>query len=173
MTLDHDGPIIEIGPDGIVRDVTPRQDDDAPNFSQDAQQSEADQGATASGLGDEPVAVVVKRRGGPRPGSGRPRKTEVHEAPIAAAERRIGDHLPEVIDSLLELALGVTVEEPDGNGGVRVYRRPPNYRACSYLIDRVMGKPTDKREVTGAVAVATLGELLQQRDARAKGRRGA
>lgn len=169
MSLPEDGPIIEIGPDGVVRDV-PRTVHPGDSAEPSAEPNEEKRGDGADlGLVEVPKK---SRHGGARPGAGRKPAAERHATPVLDAERRIAEHLPEVIDSLMELAMGVTVEEPDGNGGVRVYKKQPHYRACQYLIDRVMGRPTDKREVTGAVAVATLGELLQQRDARQKGQRG-
>ena len=46
------------------------------------------------------------QNGGKRPGAGRPRKAVAHATPIAAAERRLCDHLPELIDNMLKLACG-------------------------------------------------------------------
>jgi hypothetical protein len=43
------------------------------------------------------------------------------------------------------LAAGVWVEEPSITGRV-VYQKPPDYKAIAYLIDRIMGKPTDRKE---------------------------
>ncbi len=102
-------------------------------------------------------AEKVKTRGpngGARPGAGRKRKRDKNGTAIEQAERRIRDRLPEVIDAMFDLALGVTVEEVDDAGGVRVYRRPPNQKAAAYLIDRIMGKPTERQEQEHAGGLA-------------------
>jgi hypothetical protein len=44
--------------------------------------------------------------GGPRAGAGRPNKTELHEKPIARAEKKFADKLPQIADKVLELAAG-------------------------------------------------------------------
>lgn len=100
--------------------------------------------------------IVVKKNGGARPGAGRKPLAEKYapaiskaEAQIAASLTRKKDGLPGIIDRMMELAHGVTVQEPDGEGGVRVYTKPPDFKACQYLIDRILGKPTQRNEVTG------------------------
>ena len=89
--------------------------------------------------------------GGPQPGAGRPRKVEKFARPIAAAERLIAsrlvtnkDGLPGIVDRMLELADGVTVQEPGPDGEQRIYTRPPDREAAKYLIDRILGKPTER-----------------------------
>lgn len=87
-----------------------------------------------------------------KPGrSGRKPKAEKYARPIAAAEKRIADHLPFIIDRLFELAEGVTVQETGSDGKERIYTRAPDYRAASYLVDRLMGKPAQsiEAEVSG------------------------
>ena len=84
--------------------------------------------------------------GGARPGAGRPRKRVKHAGAISRAEKQIVDRLPEVVGRLLELADGITVQEVDPDGGERVYTRPPDREAARYLVDRIMGKPTERRE---------------------------
>lgn len=42
---------------------------------------------------------------------------------------------------MFELASGVLVQGEGTNGEVKVYEKPPDYRAASYLMDRIMGKP--------------------------------
>lgn len=88
--------------------------------------------------------------GGPRPGSGRPRKREQHAGQIKKAEKRIADHLPELIDLQMELARGVLVEDVNPITGDRVvYKTPPDRAAGQYLINRILGRPTERREITG------------------------
>lgn len=80
-------------------------------------------------------------RGGTRPGAGRKVKAILYQSPIREAEGKIRDRLPWLVDRLMVLAEGVTVEEPTRDGAI-VYQRPPDRQACEYLIDRIMGKPT-------------------------------
>src|SRR4051812_13156048 len=44
--------------------------------------------------------------GGRRPGAGRKPRAEKHAQPVAAAEQRIRDRLPEILDNLFHLADG-------------------------------------------------------------------
>ena len=87
--------------------------------------------------------------GGARPGAGRPRKSEKHKGQIAKAEKRIADKLPEIADRLIELALGVWVEERDEEGVRNVYREPPDLKAVNIALERIMGKPRQAVEHSG------------------------
>ena len=80
--------------------------------------------------------------GGARVGAGRKPKSERFAVAINRAEKNIADKLPSLIGSLLELARGVSVEEIDKDGNAHVFTRPPDFKAASYLVDRIMGKPT-------------------------------
>lgn len=88
-------------------------------------------------------------RGGARPGAGRKPKREKYIGAVEQAERRIADRLPLLIDRMIELADGVSVEEVDKDGKRMVYLRPPDRQAAEYLINRVMGKPTERKEISG------------------------
>jgi len=88
------------------------------------------------------------RNGGARTGAGRKRKHDKHGTAIQQAEKRIRDRLPELIDRMFDLASGVLVEETGIDGRPYVYQRPPDYKAASYLIDRIMGRPTERKEHT-------------------------
>lgn len=79
---------------------------------------------------------------------GRPRTQAKHAGAIAKAEKRIADKLPWVVDKLLELGEGVVVQEM-GLTGPFVYQKPPDRDALKYLADRIMGKPTERHELTG------------------------
>jgi hypothetical protein len=83
--------------------------------------------------------------GGARPGAGRKRKSEKYSQPIAAAEDRIADRLPALVDHMMELAAGVTVREMTADGP-KVYTRPPDRQANEYLINRILGKPVEAVE---------------------------
>lgn len=88
-----------------------------------------------------------KQNGGARAGAGRKRIHDKNGTAIQQAEGKIRDRLPELIDRLFELADGVLVEEVDLAGRPRVYQRAPDYKSLVYLVDRVMGKPTERREL--------------------------
>lgn len=87
-------------------------------------------------------------------GPGRPAKKDKFAGAIAKAEKRIADRLPELLENMFELAAGVTVQEVQ-DGQLRVYTRAPDRQANEYLINRIMGKPTERQEVSG-----TNGEAL-------------
>lgn len=86
--------------------------------------------------------------GGAREGAGRKAKPDKFKVPIAKAEKRIADRLPWLIDQMMDLAEGVVVQEVDKDGNPRIYQRPPDYKAIAYLVDRIMGKPTERKELT-------------------------
>jgi hypothetical protein len=93
---------------------------------------------------------MADSRGGKRAGAGRPAgaKAKRHETRIAQAKERIAGKLPDLLDALFELAEGVTVQEVK-DGQTVVYTRPPDFKAASYLVDRVMGKPVQAVEASG------------------------
>lgn len=85
--------------------------------------------------------------GGARPGAGRKSNAEKYARPIAAAERKIADKLPDIVDRMLELAEGVRVLDVNMvTLEQSVYERPPDRQAIQYLVDRIMGKPKEKSE---------------------------
>lgn len=86
-------------------------------------------------------------KGGARPGAGRKRKAEKFEGQIQKAEGMIADRLPWLVDKAFELADGVYVEKPGLTGPI-IYQLPPDMGAIKYLLDRIMGKPTERRELT-------------------------
>ena len=86
------------------------------------------------------------QNGGARPGAGRPKTRDVHVSAVRKAEKKIRDRLPELIDNLLILADGVTVEEMTLEGETTVYRKPPCRQTNEYLVNRILGKPTEKIE---------------------------
>ena len=88
------------------------------------------------------------QHGGARPGAGRKPQPDKFKIPIAKAEQKIADKLPWLIDQAMELAEGVVIQEADKDGSPRIYQRPPDMNAIKYLVDRIMGKPTERRELT-------------------------
>lgn len=84
-------------------------------------------------------------RGGARPGAGRKPgafKRVVHATPIQIAEAKISERLPWLVDQLLILAEGVVIQKDDKLGRPVIYSAPPDRAAIEYLIDRILGKPT-------------------------------
>lgn len=102
------------------------------------------------------------QNGGARPGAGRKRKADKYHGRITEAEDRIADRLPQLIDNLIALADGVEVEEAMPNGGTRIYSRAPDYKANEYLINRIMGKPTERHEIESEGG--TIGFFLSRLD---------
>lgn len=113
--------------------------------------------------------------GGKRPGAGRPRKADRYAAPIAAAEDTIADQLPRLLKNMLKLANGgyyedevelapagvvttgsgefeskVFPDKPDDELVVVKKKRrkaAPDRKANEYLIDRILGRPTQAVEI--------------------------
>jgi hypothetical protein len=82
-------------------------------------------------------------------GPGRRPKAQTFARSIARAEKRIAASLPALIDNMLTLASGVLVEETDPvTQKTQVYRKPPDRQANEYLINRILGKPTERNDVT-------------------------
>ena len=107
----------------------------------------------------------MAENGGARPGAGRKPKDEKFKLPIAKAEKKIADKLPWLIDQALELAEGVVVQEVCKDG-LRIYQRPPDMNAIKYLVDRIMGKATERRELTldkplGEMTIDELKSILE------------
>jgi hypothetical protein len=96
---------------------------------------------------NSPGEPVPRKNGGARPGSGRKRKHDKFGTAIQQGEQKIADRLPLLIDRMFELADGVLVEEIDFTGKPFIYQKPPDYKALSYLIDRIMGKATERRVI--------------------------
>jgi hypothetical protein len=92
---------------------------------------------------------MANGHGGRRPGAGR-KRTRVELVPvIEEADLQIAGRLPHLIEKLFELAEGVNVQGCSLDGEEKVYTRPPCYKSLSYLVDRVMGRPTQATEVSG------------------------
>lgn len=80
----------------------------------------------------------------------------------AELERRIqlkvGDKIDYLCEKLFELADGVWIfsKSPDGTI-IKTYKREPDSKAIQYLIDRVVGKPTQQVETntqnTGVIQI--------------------
>lgn len=102
------------------------------------------------------MSGVAGRSGGVRPGSGRKPTAEKYKVPIGKAEAQIAAELPQLLQNLLTLAKGVHVEMSDSEGAAFVYQKPPDYKANEYLINRIMGKPTERQEIEADVAGAVL-----------------
>jgi hypothetical protein len=93
------------------------------------------------------------RRGGARPGSGRkPNPTTVVVNDFHRTARDlIGPRLPMLLEEVYALAMGVKMVDVDPKTGetTEYYTVPPDFRACEYLINRLLGKPREHQEVSG------------------------
>lgn len=87
-------------------------------------------------------------KGGARPGAGRPCKLDKYGGHVAAAEDRIADRLPELIDKAFELANGVEVQKLV-RGNAVVYSQPPSIGAIMFLFERIAGKVPQALEHSG------------------------
>jgi hypothetical protein len=94
---------------------------------------------------------MANGHGGARPGAGRKARADKHAGQIAAAEQKIADRLPDLVENLLILASGAWVQgdKCDDQGKPLVYLTPPDRSANVYLLDRILGKPTNRCEVSG------------------------
>ena len=118
---------------------------------------------------------MANGHGGARRGAGRPRKSEKYAGQIAAADDRIDDRLPRLLENLEQLANGgyQQVEEVRKPAGLifvgsgewatlafphlppetlvcveRTVRvAAPDRAANIYLVDRILGKPTQQIDV--------------------------
>lgn len=63
---------------------------------------------------------------------------------VSQAEKRIVEKLPDLVERMLELAEGVTIQDENRKGEPVVYKKPPDRQAAEYLIDIIM-KSVEKR----------------------------
>src|SRR3954471_1516522 len=107
--------------------------------------------AIAPGPGTD-LAKDGSRRGGARPGAGRKPKptTRIVNDVNRIARDKIGEWLPGLLDQLYALAVGVRMRDvrPDGSE-VEYYETARDRQACEYLVNRVLGKPTERQETSG------------------------
>ena len=76
--------------------------------------------------------------------------TRIRQEAMAEYRRRGCAMISELFEAQRELIIGVTVQEPDGKDGVRIYQRPPDRGAISDMVDRLGGKPAQSVEITGS-----------------------
>lgn len=100
---------------------------------------------------------MAGKNGGARPGAGRKPKAEKYQSDCEKAEEQIRKRLPDVIDKLFELANGVTVQKTESDGTTNVYTERPDFKAASYLVDRIMGRPeaTVKNKHEGKLTIVS------------------
>lgn len=114
--------------------------------------------------GDLKSQTKKSTHGGRRPGAGRKPKVELLAGPIERIKADIEELAPLVGPSLRELVEGIWVEETDRKGNHRVYQQPPNLGAIVEVINRTLGKVTEKHEVTGELnlLLGAVGEIKQR-----------
>lgn len=87
--------------------------------------------------------------GGARPGAGRKRKADKYQADINKAEKKIIDKLPQIVEAQIDLALGLkAVRFNEETQKEEVYTTIPDRQAGQYLINRIMGTPTQRINIT-------------------------
>ncbi len=94
-------------------------------------------------IAEQPTRSLPPRtRGGKRAGAGRPPKPVNATNLSLRADHRIGDHLPQLLSTLIDLAVGEYTEQTDPTTGQtrRVYTREPDAQVCLYLTDRIIGQ---------------------------------
>jgi hypothetical protein len=82
-------------------------------------------------------------------GPGRPANADKFAGAIAKADTRIAKNLVRYIENMEAIADGIFQEEQTEDGPRIVYQRPPDRAANEYLINRIMGKPTERKELSG------------------------
>lgn len=65
-------------------------------------------------------------------------------------EQIIEQALPGLIDGLINLSKGTKVLAPTEMDPLATYKEPPNRQAAEYLINRVLGRPTEAAAKDGA-----------------------
>lgn len=89
-------------------------------------------------------------RGGSRPGAGRKPLREKYERHINQAEKKIADKLPQLVDVLMKQALGQILVQEELEDGPEIHAVAPDRKAGEYLVNRILGRPTEHHELTGA-----------------------
>lgn len=108
---------------------------------------------------------MAGQNGGARPGSGRKPRAEKFESVITKADKRIASNLVRYIENLERLADGVTVQEVDKRTGAEiVYTCAPDRQANEYLINRIMGKPTERQEVESSGGLIIQVQYIDEPD---------
>lgn len=90
---------------------------------------------------------------------GRPRKAEKYSEIYQANEAQLHRVLTLIPTALAELVAGVWREEWEGRGENRtrrVYQQPPSIEAIKVVLDRTLGKETQKLEVDALVRTVSL-----------------
>ena len=119
---------------------------------------------------------MSEKHGGARPGAGRPTERVARDRARVddAIKNRIARRAGRILGNLFKLADGVTVQEPNKDGTLEVYTKPPDLKANIHLLDRLLGRVTQPVEVSGkdgeaikitaTVKDAAAKELLEWRD---------
>lgn len=106
--------------------------------------------------------------GGKRSGAGRKTKAELYDRPIRKAEKVLADRLPEVAEALVELALGVRATRQNRDGTEEVYTTLPDRAAAEAILNRIIGKPTEHKEIDKRETRKTTVQILMPDNFREK-----
>lgn len=104
----------------------------------------------------DPLPACVDRHGNPvTPGpveakrrAGRPAKADIYKQPQRLVEKIMIDHLEEITYALIDLARGTKAIRQTRDGEEEVYETLPDRRAAEAVLNRVLGKPVEKKEIT-------------------------
>lgn len=81
--------------------------------------------------------------------AGRISPVERYAGQITDLEAKIADRLPDILDTMFTLAMGEATEEvlDIKTGEMKVRRLAPDRQALEYLVNRIAGKPQERRHL--------------------------
>ena len=96
------------------------------------------------------IKAVNQRRGGKRLGAGRKAAAVkvLQRELIDTVNATIAPQVARILKNLFALADGIMVRQ-ETKDGPTIYSQPPDRQANIYLLDRVIGKPTEPHTVSG------------------------
>jgi len=102
--------------------------------------------------------------GGARPNSGPKKNRDKYPEVFESAAALLKANAIAMTQAGVDLALGVKVQETDAEGNDRVYKKPPDVRALTEMLNRFFGKVQDEVDVTSdgeSIAFANESERLR------------
>lgn len=95
---------------------------------------------------------MPKKRGGPRKGAGRKKgsvseETRIRQALKSKLLERVEKEFGGLMDTMISLAKGITVEEENADGTSKIYFKAPNAEILKYLTDQTLGKAKETLDV--------------------------
>lgn len=95
---------------------------------------------------------MPKKRGGKRTGAGRKpgsvsEETKMRQEMKRQLVERVKKEFSGLIDTMISLAKGITVEEEIADGSSKIYFKAPNAEILKYLTDQTLGKAKETLDV--------------------------